>query len=377
MRFKDADSEDMQYRVLMHTVRNKPINIEKLRQDVKIAVNSPDNDEHFKRVFIKRDSLAKNINIDSLISYENIRNMVSNVTVEEILKQINIDSIISSININIDENMMEHLNSDMQVKVIRLNKDGKDSEIRTEVEMEENIKHIKLDTFNFEELNFDELHSEELNFDELHSLELNFEKFNFKNFKFDFPEINVNEITDMVLFKSREAYHQINKLVPVSVPIKNAVDRQGNPMPGYRIIAWYEPTEELFGHLPADVAENLRKELNAFNSADDLCDVEAVAGKESYFDVWRTCSGAIENLSVFPNPTDGNVNIKFDLKTERNYNVSLHNLMGSKVLDLGNYSGGLGEIDINYNIQNVEAGLYLIVVQTESGEQAVQRIIKN
>jgi len=345
----DLIAKNMQYRMLMHKVRNKSLNIEKLREDVQKIVNSSDNDEHFKRININRDSLAKHINIDSLISVESISSNVSNVNADDVFKQINIDSVLNSLDINVDRKK--------QVQVVILNTHANENESEFEVEIGNNITIFKKHPFNSEGFDIENLNIQEI--------------------KFDFPEINVNEITDMVLFKSREAYHQVNKLVPVSVPIKNAIDSEGNPIPDYTVIAWYEPTEELLEHLPADVAENLRKELNAFNSTDDLCDVDAVAGKESYFDVWRTCSGAIENLSVFPNPTDGNVNIKFDLKTERNYNVSLHNLMGSKIMDLGDYSTAVGEIDLNFNLKNVEAGLYLIVVQTESGEQAVQRIIKN
>ena len=163
-------------------------------------------------------------------------------------------------------------------------------------------------------------------------------------------------------------YVRVNKLIPIRV-ILNDADKTER-------IFWYDPTEELLEILPDDIAANIEPELAAVEESDEFCEAPATGG-EKYFDVWRACSGAVENLEVYPNPTTGPINLKFILKEKRHINISLHDLNGRMVQNLYEWQKHeAGAINLNITAkQQIEAGIYLVVVRTDMAEQAVQRLI--
>jgi uncharacterized protein YacL len=83
-------------------------------------------------------------------------------------------------------------------------------------------------------------------------------------------------------------------------------------------------------------------------------------------------------MKIAPNPVDEIVNISFILKEEREIVVTLHDLNGNKVATLQTVQSlNKGEQSMSYDISQYPAGMYLVVLQTSNGEQAVQRVIKN
>lgn len=167
--------------------------------------------------------------------------------------------------------------------------------------------------------------------------------------------------------QSIDNYMKLNKLIPVRVNLPDCENHY---------ILWYEPTDEFLEALPEDHRERIEKELQVFENSEDVCRDVPKAGEENYLDLWRSCSGSIENFTVFPNPTSGNVNVSYDLKDQRDINIAIHDLDGRKIKELsGNKSRTPGKWTENYNIGNLQPGMYLISVQTNSGAQAVQRII--
>ncbi|HYF03486.1 MAG TPA: T9SS type A sorting domain-containing protein [Patescibacteria group bacterium] len=97
----------------------------------------------------------------------------------------------------------------------------------------------------------------------------------------------------------------------------------------------------------------------------------------SYFDVWRSASGAIINTQIFPNPVrDQHPTVKFTLKETRNVIITLHDIYGRRITELSRstpFKGGEHSQEIL--LKDVQPGIYLVAIQTDRGEQAVQRII--
>jgi hypothetical protein len=178
-----------------------------------------------------------------------------------------------------------------------------------------------------------------------------------KNEKLKLMNIRIDMLNDMT----------VNKLIPIQFDIPN---NKSN------VIFWFEPTEELLEIVPEELKERIQKELNALKSNKDICDAEPVTGSETIMDVWRSCSGAIENMMVFPNPTNGPVSVSFKLKEERRVSISLHDLTGKLIAQIAPETTiNSGEYKENFNLKNISPGMYLLVAQTHYGEQTLQRII--
>lgn len=166
----------------------------------------------------------------------------------------------------------------------------------------------------------------------------------------------VNKISD---------YVNINKLIPVNVYVDNK-----------KYIFWYEPTDEFVNALPDSISEKIKPEIQALKERNNVCEAKAIAGEDTYFDVWRACAGAVENLQVYPNPAKDYVNLSFSLTKDRYVNVSINDLNGNRVKAIAKH------IPFKYGINNYKVdlsgltrGMYLMVLETEEGEQAVQRLI--
>ncbi|MCX6155761.1 MAG: T9SS type A sorting domain-containing protein [Candidatus Kapabacteria bacterium] len=172
--------------------------------------------------------------------------------------------------------------------------------------------------------------------------------------------------------KQFEKHVLINKLIPVAIRIcKNTTDNSS-----YEFIAWFEPTPDFINKLPQSIREQIGKEIEYSNKSSEICQNSTIAGENPIFDIWRSCSGAIENLAVYPNPTKTIVKVQFNLKDKRTITVSLHDVFGSKIASLAeSQQAEKGTFNGEYKLENIKPGMYLVVVQSENGEQAVQRII--
>lgn len=170
---------------------------------------------------------------------------------------------------------------------------------------------------------------------------------------------------------------EINKLIPVKVKVPGAKDRNGNLIKDFSFILWYKPTDLFINELPTSVKNELKPEVAVVNSTNDYCEKSTIAGKDTYFDIWRSCSGSIENLRTYPNPATNNVNVNFKLGEARQLTISLHDLSGKHIMT---FADGMylpaGETTRSFDITNLESGMYLVVVSSDCGEHAVQRIIK-
>lgn len=171
----------------------------------------------------------------------------------------------------------------------------------------------------------------------------------------------------------------INKLLPVEIALPNAKDRNGNNLKDFSFILWLNLDEETFTLLPERLKEEVKAEFEALNRAGGaVCGFSPNDDGENYLDIWRTCAGAIENLTASPNPTDGIVNLSFLLKENRNISITVNDVFGKKVQDVvTNKLMKKGDNFESFHLKAPESGMYLVVVQTNAGEQAVHRVILN
>ena len=71
-----------------------------------------------------------------------------------------------------------------------------------------------------------------------------------------------------------------------------------------------------------------------------------------------------DRLSIFPNPTAGNITISFMQEQQEKVIISIFDLNGRKLDDITNEVYEVGRIDVKYNCSNLIPGVYLLRIQT-------------
>lgn len=208
---------------------------------------------------------------------------------------------------------------------------------------------------------------------------------------------------------------RINTLIPILVrtgqPYTEADRRARRFRPD--VILWYEPTSEFLEQLPPRIASQLRVELaasellaaaNRINpdatiavqrkpdlrggehevqvreerAAGVVAEyVDRVVGGEKYLDVWRTSAGAIEGTYLYPNPApEGRTTLHYKLLENRLVSVTLFDIWGRRIRELVSpESRTAGEGEFALGCGDLPEGMYIVVLQTDKGEQSVQRIM--
>ena len=161
--------------------------------------------------------------------------------------------------------------------------------------------------------------------------------------------------------------YNINELIPIEISFDGV---------NTDFIVWYEATDDFLSKLPTKIKEKINPELIALTEQNDHCENEPIEKKETVMDVWSGCSGAIKEMKVFPNPTTSNSNVEFELQDSRVISIALFDLSGKLIKNVkSGMSLGKGNAKELLNLSGVNPGLYYVVVQSEKGEQALQRII--
>ncbi|HYF03484.1 MAG TPA: T9SS type A sorting domain-containing protein [Patescibacteria group bacterium] len=169
--------------------------------------------------------------------------------------------------------------------------------------------------------------------------------------------------------RNLNAARSVNAMIPIRTTLK---DPQGTYFKETDVILWYEVTPELVALLPDRFKKPLSEEIAAVEDPQ-----KPITSGEKFFDTWRANAGAIGNTAIYPNPVrDSHATLNFLLNEERLITIGLHDIFGKKIAELktaqltaaGKYKWDLG-------LQDIASGMYLISVQTDRGEQAVQRII--
>jgi hypothetical protein len=191
----------------------------------------------------------------------------------------------------------------------------------------------------------------------------------------------LREFANQKVFKwdNKKFIPQINKLLPVTFALESGDVNKTS----LRIHFWYYPTKELIEKLPEKYRESLKKELgivddiNSGNQA-AIAGCEKMEGKDSYFDICESSSGALGGISVFPHPVVTNAKCRLYLKESRVVSVFLYDgggaLMGNVV---ANQSQTAGNNDFDLPFEELNSGVYILVAITEKNEKITTKIIVN
>jgi Secretion system C-terminal sorting domain/Fibronectin type III domain len=89
-----------------------------------------------------------------------------------------------------------------------------------------------------------------------------------------------------------------------------------------------------------------------------------------------TINDVFDNFVVAPNPSNGALNIAYNVAGASRINVDIFNIQGQVVRSLINEDKTEGVYEDNFDLSDLQSGLYLIVVRQGNGERAVKRWIK-
>lgn len=213
--------------------------------------------------------------------------------------------------------------------------------------------------------------------------------------RFEFHQVTESQL------ESLERSIDIHSLLPVWVPC-GINDSTGD---GY--VFWYEVTPELISALPEQIGASIRRENDGIEDVrlqtkaafrkgqrvpvpaailfEDEPQAEAQQGGESrltggdavYYDIWRSAVGAVVSSLLFPNPVSGrNVVLQYTLDEERSVTITLHDISGRCLAELVPASRkAKGECREALVLPGLQPGMYLVVIQTDRGEYAVQRLV--
>ncbi len=138
------------------------------------------------------------------------------------------------------------------------------------------------------------------------------------------------------------------------------------------IIIWYEPNEKLFNALPARIANDLRAEYQSV-----FVNKEKNGASCKYFEACKNNPGVIQSYSIFPNPTDDELNLEFTLRSNRVINASIYTVNGQLVKHiLTNKACETGIIKQTTHINDLSPGMYLLVIESDKGDIISQRIVR-
>ena len=79
-----------------------------------------------------------------------------------------------------------------------------------------------------------------------------------------------------------------------------------------------------------------------------------------------------ENFSIFPNPNNGNFNVRFDSGSNSKISISVNDLQGRKVFEKNYTNSGL--FSENLQLDNTQKGIYLVIIK-DGEKQIVKKIV--
>ncbi|HLC83639.1 MAG TPA: T9SS type A sorting domain-containing protein [Bacteroidia bacterium] len=83
----------------------------------------------------------------------------------------------------------------------------------------------------------------------------------------------------------------------------------------------------------------------------------------------------IQNVQLFPNPSNGFSTLLFNLKNAEQIKVSLFDVTGKEIFQIANEEMQKGNQKININTTKLSAGIYICKVQSANGERSVKLVV--
>lgn len=101
-------------------------------------------------------------------------------------------------------------------------------------------------------------------------------------------------------------------------------------------------------------------------------------GDFEYFNVAvaNCLTNSATKVTIFPNPTNRFLNVEFNIDEQINYNLTITDLLGKMVFVENVANLKKGKNTINFDLNIVPKGIYLIKIELGNGYQMVEKIIK-
>lgn len=168
---------------------------------------------------------------------------------------------------------------------------------------------------------------------------------------------------------------KINTLVPVLV--RKATETKHNAAENREydngVIMWFD--RDSYYKQAGDIA----KTYEVVVDGDMVINGSVSNPQQSTQSVTPVSASVLSGASVYPNPvrsTVGKTNVHYTLSEPRTVAFSIHDILGKKVVDCGSLAERpRGTYNFELNAANVPAGIYLVVITTDKGEQSIQRIV--
>ena len=84
---------------------------------------------------------------------------------------------------------------------------------------------------------------------------------------------------------------------------------------------------------------------------------------------------SVNGVKLFPNPSEGDSQLEFNLQSSEEMRVSIYNLNGVHLTDVFNGNLGAGKHNLNIRISGFAAGSYIVRMQTASGFVSTRKMI--
>jgi uncharacterized repeat protein (TIGR01451 family) len=126
------------------------------------------------------------------------------------------------------------------------------------------------------------------------------------------------------------------------------------------------------GLLPNDEMTNRASIVFDYNAAisTNTCTTKIIEQR-----ILSVKNNEIKSISLFPNPTNGNVQLNMNLIQNKNYTLRIININGN-ILSSQNIKGNSGENNISIDLSNYANGLYFIQVSDETGNLFYGKVVK-
>ncbi|MFI5263314.1 MAG: T9SS type A sorting domain-containing protein, partial [Candidatus Kapaibacterium sp.] len=175
--------------------------------------------------------------------------------------------------------------------------------------------------------------------------------------------------------------NQLNHLVPILVRTgtKDHYNKQEDITYDDGLIFWYENTPDFIKAAKSiPVITSYRIDDNADSVVINTPNGKKVITKTD-LSVNEPTSGVNQVLSrsiIYPNPAKNTTTVRFNLSEPRTLAFSIHDLLGKRVMEGGNLSAtSAGSFEKELNVSELPAGVYLLVITTDKGEQSMQRLV--
>ena len=86
-------------------------------------------------------------------------------------------------------------------------------------------------------------------------------------------------------------------------------------------------------------------------------------------------ASVIRGISLYPNPTDGQMTLAFGLQAATDAGISVYNVMGQQVLQMPQTAYASGSHEVAINVAPLPNGMYWAVLQSNLGSQAVKFVV--